>query len=186
MFRPLTAAAIAVALAFGGAACGRGIGDQSSARRRLEACDLVTREQAAEALGSPVRRPESTDAAGTDALAGRSGCAWATTDDRSAALIELVRTDDMADSVRRTGFSASARFQSARSRHAGAVEVDLGDRAFWDDDESTLYVLATRSYLTIEIATDKRSQARTLALRLGKIAVSELGGPDGQTDDRDV
>lgn len=117
--------------------------------------------------------PASAEAA-TDRLAGRSGCAWSRTDDTRAVLVELVRTADMAASVRRTGFSASARFSAARTEFPNADSVDLADRALYVEEEATLHLLADGSYLTVEVAAQPPSTIRRLAEDLGREAVARL------------
>ena len=128
-------------------------------------------------LSGPVDEPATAEAA-TDTLAGRSGCAWSTTDDRRAALVELVRTADMSASVRRTGFSASARFGAVRNDYPDADDVEVGDRALFVEDEGTLHVLADGSYLTIEVAARPTSEIRDLAVALGVRAVERLRRAD--------
>ena len=183
MSRPLIGAvACAIAVAGTFTACDRGGANEPEEATPVIACDLTTTEEVETALGADVRPPDATDDGGADALAGRSGCAWATTDGRSAALFELVRTDDMSSAVRRTGFSASARFNAARSRHRDAPSEDIGDRSFWVDEAATLYVLLDASYLVIEVATSDPPSARTLARRLAEPAVARLAAVSGQTD----
>ncbi|HET9443712.1 MAG TPA: hypothetical protein VFO65_10335 [Acidimicrobiales bacterium] len=145
----------------------------------LDACGLLGRDEATAALG-PVEAPAAGRGAATDDLAGRSGCAWVARDGSAAVLVELVRTADMAPRVRRTGFSAAARFGAARSRHPDAVEVDdLGDDAFWDPDGAVLHVLAGASYLTFEVASDEPGDAEMLARRLAGPAVARVHRADG-------
>ncbi len=128
----------------------------------------------ARVLGGPVAAPARAESA-TDTLAGRSGCAWSRSDDVRAVLIELVRTDDMAGAVRRTGFSAAARFGAVRSDHPDATAVDgLGDVALFVEEEGTLHVLAERSYLTFEVAANPTSAIRAAAEELARLAVGRL------------
>lgn len=143
----------------------------------MTACDIVVGEDVEEVLDGPVDEPASAEAA-TDQLAGRSGCAWTRSDDERAVLVELVRTDDMATSVRRTGFSASARFGAARGEFPDAEPVELGDRAIYVETEGTLHVLEDGSYLTIEVAARPPSIVRELAEELGRRAVARLRQTD--------
>lgn len=145
---------------------------------RITACEVVAQEDVEEVLDGPVDEPASAEAA-TDQLAGRSGCAWTRLDDERAVLVELVRTDDMATSVRRTGFSASARFGAARSEFPEAEPVELGDRALFVEEEGTLHLLTDGSYLTIEVAARPSSAIRDLAEELGRRAVARLRQADG-------
>jgi len=175
-----SALAIAVAASLVAlAACTDDGGATTVDRDRITACGLLTPAEVGSALGGDVRPPEATDDASADALAGRSGCAWATRDDEAAALIELVRTDDMSPSVRRTGFSANARFSAARSRHPEAEPVDVGDRGLWVDEAATLYVLASRSYVVVEVAVQETSRAKQAAIALAVPAVRRLASSDG-------
>ena len=177
-----------LALTGSSAACNRASGNEpdrvgaDSVVERLVACELIGEADAARALGGDVRAPVATDDEGADALAGRSGCAWTTHDGRSAALFELVRTDDMSGSVRRTGFSARARYDGARSRHHDAPEIPaLGDRAFWVDEAATLYVLSGGSYLVVEVATPRHADAQGIAVALATPAVQRLALEARQT-----
>ena len=158
-----------------GAACAD---DEPALPDRLTACEVLPREVVEDVLEGPVDEPAEA-AAATDTLAGRSGCAWTRTDDERAVLVELVRTRDMAASVRRTGFSASARFGAARSQFPDADAVDdLGDRSMFVTEEDTLHVLVDGSYLTIEVAARPTSAARELAEDLGARAVDRLRRAD--------
>lgn len=159
----------------GGGACADA---EPEAEDRVTACDVVVREDVEAVLDGPVDEPASAEAA-TDQLAGRSGCAWTRSDDERAALVELVRTDDMATSVRRTGFSASARFGAVRSEFPDAEAVELGDRALYVEAEGTLHVLVDGSYLTIEVAARPPSLVPDLAEELGQRAVARLRQADG-------
>ena len=166
VLRPLIA--VAAVLASLGTACDRGSGD-----REIAACEVVTRSETRAVLGADVDAPEATQG-GADALAGRTGCAWVTVDRSKAILVELVRTGDMSDSVRRTGFSASARFDAARSRHPDAASVDVGDRAFWVEESARLHVLTGDAYLTSEVAVPRPSEARSVAVEFARRAVNRL------------
>ncbi len=64
-----------VVVAVAAASCGANEPDQA---RPLSACDLVTRAEVVEVLGAEVAPPASSAKNATDALAGRSGCAWST------------------------------------------------------------------------------------------------------------
>ncbi|HEX7169147.1 MAG TPA: hypothetical protein VF230_19370 [Acidimicrobiales bacterium] len=176
MNRALTAVAVVLAL-LATAACDRDQNDPEP----IAACDLLTRGETRDVLGGEVNAPESTQG-GADALAGRSGCAWSTADGRKAILVELVRTADMSDSVRRTGFSASARFDAARSRHPDAAPVAIGDDAIWVEESARLHVLAGDDYLTAEVAVPRPADARPIAAEFARRAVVRLTPPGGQTD----
>lgn len=167
--------ALAAALLLG--ACGREPTASDPGRRvdRLTACELVRRSEVAAVLEGPVGTPaESADAA-TDTLAGRSGCAWSRTDDSRAVLVELVRTSDMSSAVRRTGFSAAARFDAVITEHPEAEEEpSLGDRAVFVEEAATLHVLVGRSYMTLEVAATPPGAIRPAAVGLARHAVSRL------------
>ena len=140
---------------------------------RLTACEVLPRSDVEQVLGGPLDEPASAEAA-TDRLAGRSGCAWSRSDDSRAVLVELVRTADMAASVRRTGFSASARFGAVRAEFPDAETVDLGDRALYVEEHGALHVLVEGSYVTIEVAAVPTSAIPDLAGDLGRRAVARL------------
>lgn len=144
---------------------------------RLTACGLLTRPQVATALGGPVIEPGRAEAA-TDTLAGRSGCAWSLADGSRAVLVELVRTNDMSSSVRRTGFSAAARFNAVVTDHdadeSTLREGRVGDRSIYVEEHATLHVLSGRSYLTFEVAATPPSAVRPIAFELATRAIDHL------------
>lgn len=158
-----------------------GNGDGTAASDRLLACDLLDETTAGSILGGPVADPIATEGKGTDELAGRSGCAWATTDGASATLIELVRTDDMSDAVRRTGFSASARFTAARSQHPDVPIDGVGTRSFWVEEAATLHLLTGRTYVVVEVAVADPARSRSIATAIADVAVSRVAAADRQT-----
>lgn len=151
--------------------------DEGPMADRLSACEVLPRADVEDVLQGPVDEPATAEAA-TDSLAGRSGCAWTRSDDSRAVLVELVRTRDMAASVRRTGFSASARFGAARNQFPEATEVELGDRAMFVESEATLHVLADGSYVTVEVAARPTADIPELAEELGRRAVARLRRSD--------
>lgn len=146
---------------------------------RLTACETLTVEEVEAVLGGPVTTPAESSEAATDTLAGRSGCAWSRRDGNRAVLVELVRTNDMASSVRRTGFSASARFSAVTAEHPDAeAPAGIGDRALYVEEEATLHVLTGRSYLTFEVAATPPSAIRTAAVGLATRAVARIERAD--------
>lgn len=153
------------------AACGEP--EPPAEEDRLTACEVLPASAVARVVGGPLDEPASAEAA-TDGLAGRSGCAWTRSDDARAVLVELVRTADMSAAVRRTGFSASARYGAARTRFPDADGLDIGDRAMYVEEEGTVHVLVGGSYLTVEVAAQPSSAIRDLAEQLAREAVSRL------------
>jgi hypothetical protein len=145
---------------------------------RLTACELVTPRQVAAAIGRAVRTPADSADAPTDQLAGRSGCAWSSDDGEVGVLVELVRTGDMARSVRRTGFSAAARFRAADADHPGAERPPAGDAARYAPEESKLWVLEGDDLVIIEVAVSPTAAARDMAVELGVEAASRLQRAD--------
>lgn len=139
----------------------------------------MPRSEVARILDRRIDAPAESSGAATDDLAGRSGCAWSSADARMAVLVELVRTDDMATSVRRTGFSAAARFAAVRNEHpdADAPSID-GAEVIYVEESASLHVLAGRSYVTIEVAATPPSIVRTIAVDLGTSAVARLSQAD--------
>ena len=125
--------------------------------------------------GPESEAPSGTSDAATDQLAGRSGCAWSSRDGEKAVLVELVRTRDMSRSVRRTGFSATARYRAATDDHPDGERVDdLGDRALYVDEASKLWVLEGDDLAIFEVAVTPTSGARPIALSLAREAVARL------------
>ena len=146
---------------------------------RLTACEVVTGKEVTDALGTPVELPTGTSDAATDQLAGRSGCAWSSQDGERAVLIELVRTRDMSRSVRRTGFSATARYRAATDDHPDAEVVDhLGDRAVYVAESSKLWVLTGDDLAIFEVAVTPTAGARDIAVALATKAVARLQQAD--------
>jgi hypothetical protein len=166
---------IAVVAVLVGGGCGS---SEPQVPDRLTACEAVSAEEVARALDRPVRPPSESADAATDQLAGRSGCAWSSRDDTMAVLVELVRTGDMARSVRRTGFSAAARFQAAETEHPEGVAVDLGDRSLFVEELSKLWVVEGDDLVTFEVAVTPTSGARAVAVDLGSRAVRRLQQAD--------
>ena len=147
---------------------------------RLTACEAITAKEVASALGRAVATSPAASDAATDQLAGRSGCAWSSADGAVGVLVELVRTDDMARSVRRTGFSATARFQAEAAEHPASTGegIDVGDRALYVEEEATLWVLVDDSLVVVEVAASPTSEARRVATALGARAVRRLERAD--------
>ena len=156
------------------ASCGSSSGDDDTFDERLTACDLTTTAEVEEALDGDVSSPESADDAANDTLAGRSGCAWSRRDGSAAVLVELVRTADMSPAVRRTGFSAAARFAAARSRAEAETPIELGDQAFWVEDESQLHLLTDRTYAVFEIAVTPSARAQPIATQLARAGLTRI------------
>ena len=168
---------LAVAAAvISGTACGSSEPPEDD---RLTACELVTAGEVATAIDRPVSTPPAASDAATDQLAGRSGCAWSSQDGDVGVLVELVRTEDMARSVRRTGFSATARFQAAAAEHPGAeAGLVLGDRSLFVEEQSKLWVLVDDSLVVFEVAVTPTSGARRIAESLGSRALPRLERAD--------
>jgi hypothetical protein len=171
----LTVAAMAALAALGMASCGSSDPPQQP---HLAACTLAARGDVARILGADVDAPVAAQENVTDELAGRSGCAWTTTDHAKAVLVETVRTADMAAEVRRTGFSAAARYRAAASGPGHTEEAGIGDAAFWDDATGTLHVLAGATYLTLEVAITPPSDAEPTAVGLAQLLVTRLAAVD--------
>lgn len=160
-------------------ACGACGADEPPVPDRLTACEVVSAREVASALGRDVAPPDESSDAPTDQLAGRSGCAWSTRDGEAAVLVELVRTDEMARSVRRTGFSATARFEAAATDHDTAEVVDgVGDRALFAEEESKLWVLVGDDLVILEVAVTPTTAARGVAVRLATAAGARLQQAD--------
>jgi len=163
---------IALAVFLGVGACGSG---EAPVADRLTACEVVTAREVATAIGRPVTTPPAASDAATDRLAGRSGCAWSSEDGDVAVLVELVRTADMARSVRRTGFSAAARFQAATAEHP---EATAAEGVLFVEEESKLLLLTDDSLVVLEVAVTPTSEARAIADALGARARSRLERAD--------
>ncbi len=173
----LAAAVFAFVATISLASCGS---SEQPLPERFTACSTVSRAELAKVLERPVGQPTASSGAATDALAGRSGCAWSSTDEDVAILIELVRTKDIATSVRRTGFSAAARFEAVRHEHPEELAPPIeGASAVFVEEAASLHVLTGSSYLTIEVAATPPSTIRRIAVDLATLAVSRLQRIDG-------
>ena len=168
----ILAGLLAVATAVASGACGS---DEPPADERLTACEVVTPQEVRSAIRREVATPPAAADAATDQLAGRSGCAWSSEDGDVGVLVELVRTDDMSRSVRRTGFSAAARFQAASTEHP---EAKLPDGSLYVDEESKLWLLVDDSLLILEVAASPTSEARRIATALAARAGPRLERAD--------
>ena len=163
---------IAVVAVLGSGACGSG---EPPSPDRLTACEVLTAKEVATALGRPVATPPAAADAATDQLAGRSGCAWSSQDGDVGVLVELVRTDDMSRSVRRTGFSAAARFRAAAAEHP---DVRVEDGSLYVEEESKLWLLADDSLLVLEVAVTPTGEARRMAEAMASRALPRLERAD--------
>lgn len=139
---------------------------------------MLTEREVARILGGDVSRPERAEAP-ADTLAGRSGCAWSRADGGRAVLVELVRTKDMSSSVRRTGFSAAARFANVRNEYPDAPSAGVGEQSLFVEADGTLHVLDGGSYLTLEVAATPPSAIPGLAEALARLAVARLRQGNG-------
>lgn len=166
---------VAATLSVAGAGCRRA---EPRTPDRVTACEVVTEREVARVLGGAVDPPERAEAP-TDTLAGRSGCAWSRADGERAVLVELVRTKDMSSSVRRTGFSAAARFGNVRDEYPDAPSAGVGEQSLFVETEGTLHVLDRDSYLTFEVAATPPSAVPDLAEELARLAVARLRRGDG-------
>ena len=160
----------------GSGACGS---SEPPVADRLTACEVLTAKEVASSIDRPVVTPPAAADSPTDQLAGRSGCAWSSKDGEVGVLVELVRTQDMARSVRRTGFSAAARFQAAASQHPDAhVGLGVGDRSLFIEEESELWVLVDDSLVVLEVAVTPTSETRRVAEALGSWLLPRLERAD--------
>lgn len=175
MIRPALGPALLAVLLVG--ACEPGEAPEPD---RMTACEILDGRDVAEALEGPVEAPAASAEAATDTLAGRSGCAWSRSDGSRAVLVELVRTADMSSSVRRTGFSAAARFNAVASEHPEPEAAEaVGDRAIYVEEMATLHVLVGRSYVTFEVAATPPSIIRPASVALATRAVARLRRAEG-------
>jgi hypothetical protein len=170
------AGSVAVVAALGAGGCDGS--KEPAAQDRLTACEVVSAAEVTSAIGAPVGEPTGTSDAATDQLAGRSGCAWSSRDGAVAVLVELVRTRDMSRSVRRTGFSATARFDAARTDHPEAEDVDVGDRGLYVEESSKLWLLEGDDLAIVEVAVTPTTRAREIVVALGRRAASRLQRAD--------
>ena len=149
---------------------------------RLTACEVVTSQEVANAVDRPVATPPAASDAATDQLAGRSGCAWSSRDGEVGVLVELVRTQDMARSVRRTGFSAAARFRAEETEHPEAAQVSEGAvpgaSSLFVVEESKLWLLVDDSLVVFEVAVTPTSVSRDIAEALASRAAPRLERAD--------
>lgn len=162
---------IVVAAVLGSGACGS---DEPPEPDRMTACEVVTAREVATAIRRPVATPPAAADAATDQLAGRSGCAWSSEDGDVGVLVELVRTADMSASVRRTGFSATARFEAAAAEHSEAA----AGSTFFVEEESKLWVLVEDSLVVFEVAVTPTSAAQGIAESLRARALPRLERAD--------
>ena len=171
----LLAGSIAAVVALAGGACGSG---EPPVDDRLTACEIVTANDVRAAMRRAVMTPPTESDAATDQLAGRSGCAWSSEDGEVGVLVELVRTADMARSVRRTGFSATARFQAARADHPEADDLQLGSPSLFVEEQSKLWLLQGDDLVVLEVAVAPTSEARRIASALASRALPRLERAD--------
>jgi hypothetical protein len=81
--------------------------------------------------------------------------------------------------VRRTGFSATARYQAAVAQQpTGVAEDGLGDRAWYLEEAAKLWVLQRDDLVTLEVAVPDPGRARSVAVELAAAAVRRLRDDD--------
>lgn len=164
------AAALVVALA--GALCLVGACNRHVS---LTACTVLRRAELERALHAHLQAPRPIVQSGDDTQAGRSFCLWLRPNEQppDGTYVALVQDRAMAGAVRRTGFSASAVFTSAREKAEGTVDdVDgLGTDAFWTDGR--LHVLIKGAYLSLAA---NPAVPRADVEGLARPAVSRLAG----------
>jgi hypothetical protein len=162
---------LAALLLAGIAACGDDEEASSPAGGVLNPCMLVSQEEAAKALGNPVKTAQLKGAANP---LGQSICFYdgQAEDAIRFVQISLVATKNMNANLRDSGYSAAKLFQDSKKLLGKPKEISgLGEEAFWGGSGlkagAGLHVLGKDAYLSITVASgdDKRNleAAKTLA-----------------------
>lgn len=152
---------LVIATSFAG--CGKS--ESSAARGPIDACALITVEEASEALGAPVAPPKNEVlGAGEEGKAAMSLCTYAPASGAAKSMTISVRRSPVADQT-------PDRVRTALAE-AGATTQDVsgvGDAAFWT--EGQLHVFQGKNvYMNITIMgvgsdADAMAIARSLAVR---------------------
>ena len=162
----------AALLLAGAAACGDDEEPASSpAGGVLNPCMLISQEEAANALGGPVKAGELKGAANP---LGQSICFYDGQAENSVRFVQisLVATQNMNANLRDSGYNAAKLFKDSKKLLGQPQKVGgLGDEAFWGGSGlkagAGLHVLGKDAYLNITVASgnDKRDleAAKTLA-----------------------
>lgn len=163
---------LAALLLAGLAACGDDEENSSSqVGGILNPCMLVSPEDAAEALGGPVKAGQLKGAANP---LGQSICFYEGQAEGAMRFVQisLVATQSMNDSLRESGYSAEKLFADSKKLLGKPKAISgLGEQAFWGGNGlkagAGLHVLGKDVYLNITVASgDKRrnlEEAKSLA-----------------------
>lgn len=167
MSRALWGALLVVAVGLSG--CGEKADTGSTtAAARVQACELLTGEDAAAVLGEEVNQMSSmlSEAQGGDP----SHCGYNAGSDTTRLVSLEVRQADSAERAR-------GRFESARSVLAGAEELQgLGDAAFWAGrGVDQVHVLRGDLHLIITSRPGPEHDAKAAARTLAEKALGRLG-----------
>jgi hypothetical protein len=179
--RLLAALSLALALGLACAGCGE---DEPPAAQPGEAapspCRLITRAEAAQALGRQVREGLLQEPASP---LGQRICLYRSADGDRLGYVQLSVVDDraMAPGLKASGYDAAQLYRDSKELmgQAGRPVEGLGREAFWGGGQGLaggagLHVLAQGVYLNLFVSSGRPEEDRATARRLAELALERL------------
>lgn len=147
----------------------------------LNPCNLITQEEAAQALGGAVKPARLQEAANP---LGQSICYYEgqASDAVRFVQISLVTTANLSPSLRESGYGADKLFHDSKKLLGQPQEVNgLGQEAFWGGSGlkagAGLHVLGKEAYLNITVASGDEKRDLEAAKDLAEKALDRLPQP---------
>ncbi len=162
----------------GVAACGDDEEKTSSVGGVLNPCLLVSQEEAAKAMGGPVKAGQLKGAANP---LGQSICFYDGQADTSLRFVQisLVATQNMNANLRESGYNAAKLFKDSKKLLGKPKKISgLGEDAFWGGSGlkagAGLHVLGKDAYLNITVASGDGKRDLEAAKTLAEKALERL------------
>lgn len=169
---------LSVLLLAGVAACGDDGEKVSSEGGVLNPCMLISQEEAAKALGGPVKTGQLKGAANP---LGQSICFYDGQAEASIRFVQisLVATKNMNENLRESGYTAAKLYADTKKLLGKPKEVSgLGEEAFWGGSGlkagAGLHVLGKDAYLSITVASGDNKRNLEAAKTLAEKALERL------------
>lgn len=144
----------------------------------LDPCLLISQEDAAAALGGPVKAGQLKSAANP---LGQSLCYYEGQGENAVGFVQisLVATQNMNANLRESGYTAAKLFVDSKKLLGKPKAISgLGDEAFWGGSGlkagAGLHVLAKNAYLNITVASGKDERNLEAAKQLAEKALKRL------------
>ena len=148
------------------AGCGGG-GATPTAAKIIDPCDLVSKTEAQQYLGQPLKDPEKKETAAV----GLKLCVYNTVQEGSGKLLQIGLTQQ--SFMPKNGQSPQKIYDSLKGNFTNALKVDgIGNDAFIAPPG--LHVLAGNYYLTVAVGNSNDPKNQELLKTIGKKIVSKL------------